>query len=260
MSPPTLDELEKATRRAWSRWTADPADHYRWSPENPASGQCASTALVVHDAYGGELIETDVYCADGSSSGFHYSNRLPDGRTIDLSVEQFREGERLADARAIAPPADRMRGRLPGQYHLLAARVARELAAPGAAGGRERPVSVKGVCAGGCGRVLLCRNHRGEWELPGGRPEPGELFADALVRELHEESGLEVTVGPLVGVAELQPVPGRWVDIVAFACRLTGPRGSATPWASEEHTEVAFCDPVAVELPAVYRELITRAR
>src|ERR1700756_1120219 len=39
----------------------------------------------------------------------------------------------------------------------------------------------------------------GRWELPGGKVGPGESDAAALVRELAEELGIEVSVGPRVG-------------------------------------------------------------
>jgi hypothetical protein len=75
---------------------------------------------------------------------------------------------------------------------------------------------------------------------------------------LREETGLEVDVGPLLGVCPLEAAPGQWVDIVAFAGELDDP--TATPMVSEEHSEVAFCDPIAVRLAAPYRELVRRAR
>jgi 8-oxo-dGTP pyrophosphatase MutT (NUDIX family) len=50
------------------------------------------------------------------------------------------------------------------------------------------PVSVKGVAVQD-GRVLLPENERAEWELPGGKLEPGEDPADCVVREISEESG-----------------------------------------------------------------------
>ncbi len=55
------------------------------------------------------------------------------------------------------------------------------------------------------GRVLLTQRKRGThlegmWEFPGGKVEPGEDPKDALVRELREELGVEVTVGDVVDV------------------------------------------------------------
>ncbi len=54
------------------------------------------------------------------------------------------------------------------------------------------------------GRVLAgCRTAppevAGRWEFPGGKVEPGESDAVALIRECAEELGVRVTVGPQVG-------------------------------------------------------------
>ncbi|GAB3307334.1 Nudix family hydrolase [Luteimonas notoginsengisoli] len=61
------------------------------------------------------------------------------------------------------------------------------------------------------GRVLLARRTEGRdlaglWEFPGGKREPGESSEQALVRELLEELGIEVEVGPpLIAVAQQYP-------------------------------------------------------
>ncbi|HEY3775244.1 MAG TPA: NUDIX hydrolase [Solirubrobacteraceae bacterium] len=127
----------------------------------------------------------------------------------------------------------------------------------------SRPRSIKGVCALGDGRVLLCRNHRGDWELPGGRPEPDESDADCLIRELWEEAGLAVRVGRLLGTIGYEIVPERWVDITGYECSSVPGADPATALrGSDEHVGVAFVDADSLEpdkLPGVYRRLIIRA-
>jgi 8-oxo-dGTP diphosphatase len=76
------------------------------------------------------------------------------------------------------------------------------------------------------GRLLLIkRGHEpgaGLWSLPGGRIEPGETDASALVREMREETGLEVQAGPLLGRVR-RPAPGSTVlDIKDYAATVTG--------------------------------------
>jgi 8-oxo-dGTP diphosphatase len=49
----------------------------------------------------------------------------------------------------------------------------------------------------------------GRWELPGGKVEPGERAEDAVHRELREELGVSVRLGPLVGGPSPDPA-GAW--------------------------------------------------
>ena len=81
------------------------------------------------------------------------------------------------------------------------------------------------------GRLLLVkRGHEpetGRWSLPGGRVNPGESDAQAVVREVHEESGLWVEPGRLVGAVE-RPAPGGAVfDIHDYAASVSGGRLAA---------------------------------
>jgi 8-oxo-dGTP pyrophosphatase MutT (NUDIX family) len=251
----SLSELESAIRASWSVWTSDPVDHAQWSPECPSRGQCAVTSLVVQDLFGGELLMAEVTRADGSRQGVHYWNRLVGGVELDLTREQFTAGEAIGTAAVVPRPVDITRGRPPGQYHLLSAGVRRHLA--GEAVLEPRPVSVKGVVVDDRGRVLLCRTARGDWELPGGRPELGELFPAALEREVREETGFEVAVDRVLGAEALEVVPGAWVDIVSYACAVRDP--AAALRASSEHSDVAFLDldrVASVRCPDAYRRAI----
>jgi len=76
--------------------------------------------------------------------------------------------------------------------------------------GRQYParpiVGVGGIVVDPAGRVLLVKRRNeplaGRWSLPGGIVELGEALDAAVRREVREETGLEVRVGPLVEVVQ----------------------------------------------------------
>jgi hypothetical protein len=86
----TPAELERAIRAAWGRDTS--ADPGEWSETNPARGQCDVTALLVRELLGGEILIANVIRA-GRRVERHAWNRLPSGLTVDLTREQFLDGE-----------------------------------------------------------------------------------------------------------------------------------------------------------------------
>lgn len=88
--------------------------------------------------------------------------------------------------------------------------------------------------------LLIRRGHgpaQGEWSVPGGRVEEGELLAEAVVRELAEETGLEGVCGELVGWVERVADDHHFV-ILDFAVQLLDP--SATPVAGDDAAEVRW--------------------
>lgn len=120
------------------------------------------------------------------------------------------------------------------------------------------PVSVKGVL-GWDGRIVVLRNGRGEWELPGGRLEAGDAGPEAaLRREIAEEVGLDADVGPLVD-SWIYDVEGKRVLILTYACQARSPGPLVV---SDEHTEVGRLTPAELAdqpIPAGYLRSIARA-
>jgi hypothetical protein len=90
----TLTEIESAIRLSWGLDTADEDDG--WTPDNPSRGQCDVTTLVVHDIFGGEVLAADVF-RGGERIEAHMWNRLPGGLEVDLTRDQFRNGEVIGE-------------------------------------------------------------------------------------------------------------------------------------------------------------------
>ena len=82
------------------------------------------------------------------------------------------------------------------------------------------------VVIDGQGRLLMIkRGHdpgAGLWSIPGGRIEPGETDAEALVREMREETNLTVQVGRLLGRVRRPGLDGAVIDIRDYAATVIG--------------------------------------
>lgn len=96
----SLDELERRIRAGWGPDTCFTPE--QWEPDRPEVAQCGTTALVVADLMGGELLEAPVY-RNGEQIEYHYWTRLPSGQEVDFTRTQF------DDDRVIGEPVVRER-------------------------------------------------------------------------------------------------------------------------------------------------------
>lgn len=89
-----------------------------------------------------------------------------------------------------------------------------------------RPATVDALILDGEKIVLIRRGtepFKGKWALPGGFVDEGETTEECCVREVREETGLDVVVGELVGVfSNPGRDPERGTIAVAYLCRALG--------------------------------------
>ncbi len=100
-------------------------------------------------------------------------------------------------------------------------------AVDGAVGRRVRCVGA--IVFDSAGRLLVVqRGHApavGRWSIPGGRVEPGESDAQAVSREVAEETGLTVRAGELAGMVERPGLGGSVYEIYDYDAVLIGGDG-----------------------------------
>ncbi len=108
-------------------------------------------------------------------------------------------------------------------------------------------VGVAGVVWNAAGQVLLIRRRNppraGQWSLPGGRLELGERLEDGVRREVREETGVEIEILGLCGVAEIPDAaalgrPGHFV-LIDYSARAVG----GTLAAGDDAAEAAWFAP-----------------
>lgn len=97
-----------------------------------------------------------------------------------------------------------------------------------------------------------------QWEFPGGKMEPGEAPDDALVRELLEELGARVEIGPIWDVL-FHRYPDRVVLMLVYACRLLPGEIAGCvevadlAWVTPEELGAAALDVLPADAPLVDR-------
>jgi len=113
----------------------------------------------------------------------------------------------------------------------------------------EPAVGVGAIVFDSRGRVLLiCRGQPpkvGAWSVPGGRLEPGESLAACCVREVLEETGIEIEPGAIVAVADREAEGFRYliVDFVAAPTSSPAPQ----PVAATDVSDARWVDPADLD-------------
>lgn len=79
----TLHKLYAVLRKTWTAETAYPSCQAEWVSTDPSYGQCAITAMLVYDMFGGSIHRIRV-----NGGGTHYFNKI-DGCYVDFTREQF---------------------------------------------------------------------------------------------------------------------------------------------------------------------------
>ena len=99
-------------------------------------------------------------------------------------------------------------------------------------------LTVRGIIKNDSGEILIVKRHPKSrtdpemWELPGGKVEKGEFFADALVREIKEETNLDVNIGDFAEAVQNDYPHKRTVQIMMYLVDVEG-----DVKISDEHTE-----------------------
>jgi len=103
-------------------------------------------------------------------------------------------------------------------------------------------IAVKGVILHE-GKILLVQRAEddhiggGTWECAGGKIEFGEDLEAALIREIREETGLDVTVGTILYATTFMTDPARQVVILTYLCRTN----QSVVNLSREHADYQWC-------------------
>jgi 8-oxo-dGTP pyrophosphatase MutT (NUDIX family) len=111
-------------------------------------------------------------------------------------------------------------------------------------------------------RVILLQNERNEWELPGGKPLPGETPEETVAREISEELNISVTVGGIVDVWMYEICIGTTVLVVTYRCSPTSTTQLQDLRLSNEHSQLGVFSAVELQelrLPLGYLRSISRA-
>ncbi len=108
--------------------------------------------------------------------------------------------------------------------------------------------------------LLLQRDHepwRGAWNLPAGYVEIDETPAQAARREVYEECGLKVRIGPLVGVWAFDDDPRGNGLLIVYRAQVVG--GALRPTAEARQARYFAADEIPSYLAGGAHDVVIRA-
>jgi 8-oxo-dGTP pyrophosphatase MutT (NUDIX family) len=121
----------------------------------------------------------------------------------------------------------------------------------------QLPISVK-LVIDYHGKVPLLKNERDEWELPGGKLEPGESPEHTAGREVAEELGLTISAVEIIDSWVYAITPSRHVFIVSYGSTYDGAESLSL---SAEHKQLGvfdYDDVADLLMPEPYKATIDR--
>ena len=93
---------------------------------------------------------------------------------------------------------------------------------------KQYGLTMRSVVKNGEGKILVLRRHPKsktnphKWELPGGKIEKGEFFDEALIREVKEETNLDVKVGDFCEAVQDDYPHKRTVQLIMYSKDISG--------------------------------------
>lgn len=122
---------------------------------------------------------------------------------------------------------------------------------------KKYPISVKGIVIVN-GKIVLLKNNRNEWELPGGKIEVNEAPDYCVIREIKEELNLDVTLNTIIDTW-MYSIQGKVnVFIVTYLCNPLE-IDESTIIISHEHKEMGmfgFDEIESLNMPQGYKNSI----
>lgn len=121
------------------------------------------------------------------------------------------------------------------------------------------PVSVKGICFID-GKVILLRNERDEWDLPGGKLKKKEDVQHCLVREIEEELSILVQPHHLLCALKMDVMDTIEIFVIVYSCLTQATIEELK--ISEESFELGVFNPAeldGISLSPMYKDAIKQA-